>query len=75
MPQTFSKIIPVTSSIRTSCVDYVHPWTDSCLQAICGLYLYCMFDSLRVYGTVYVVCISILLLSLYFYNFAIHYEL
>ncbi|KAJ8924714.1 hypothetical protein NQ315_000866 [Exocentrus adspersus] len=53
MSQTFSKIIPVTSSIPTSCVDYVHPWTDSCLQAICGLYLYCMFDSLRVYGTVY----------------------
>ncbi|KAG5878145.1 hypothetical protein JTB14_032256 [Gonioctena quinquepunctata] len=53
MSQTFSKIIPVTAPIQTSCVDYVHPWTDSCLQAICGLYLYCMFDSLRVYGTVY----------------------
>lgn len=55
MPQTYSKFIPTTSTIPTTCVDYVHPWTDSCLQAICGLYLYCMFDSLRVYTTVYVV--------------------
>ncbi|CAG9821510.1 unnamed protein product [Phaedon cochleariae] len=54
MSQTFSKFIPVTAPISTSCVDYVHPWTDSCLQATCGLYLYCMFDSFRVYGTVYV---------------------
>ncbi|CAH1996950.1 unnamed protein product [Acanthoscelides obtectus] len=55
MPQTYSKFIPVTAPITTSCVDYVHPWTDSCLQAICGLYLYCMLESLRIYGTVYMV--------------------
>nr|CAH7717208.1 unnamed protein product [Callosobruchus chinensis] len=53
MPQTYSKFIPVTAPIPTTCVDYVHPWTDSCLQAICGLYLYCMLESLRIYGTVY----------------------
>nr|CAI5843961.1 unnamed protein product [Callosobruchus analis] len=55
MPQTYSKFIPVTAPISTTCVDYVHPWTDSCLQAICGLYLYCMLESLRIYGTVYMV--------------------
>ncbi|XP_074042806.1 transmembrane protein 135 isoform X1 [Leptinotarsa decemlineata] len=53
MSQSYSKFIPITAPIQTTCVDYVHPWTDSCLQGICGLYLYCMFDSLRVYGTVY----------------------
>ncbi|XP_057655213.1 transmembrane protein 135-like [Diorhabda carinulata] len=53
MSQTFSKIIPVTSPITTSCMEYVHPWTESCAQATCGLYLYCIYDSLRIYGTVY----------------------
>lgn len=55
MSQVVSKIISVTTPISTSCVEYVHPWTDSCLQALCGLYVYCIYDSLRVYGTVYLV--------------------
>ncbi|CAH1108400.1 unnamed protein product [Psylliodes chrysocephalus] len=53
MSQTFSKIIPATAPIGVSCIDYVHPWTQSCLNATCGLYLYCIFDSFRVYSTVY----------------------
>ena len=56
MAQIYSKFpLPVTGTIKTTCIDYVHPWTDSCLQGISGLYLYAIFDSLRVYGTVYVV--------------------
>ncbi|KAJ3655471.1 hypothetical protein Zmor_014602 [Zophobas morio] len=55
MAQIYSKFpLPVTGTIKTTCIDYVHPWTDSCLQGISGLYLYAIFDSLRVYGTVYV---------------------
>lgn len=51
-----SKIpVPTTGTIPTTCVEYVHPWTNSCLQAVCGLYLYAIFDSLRIYGTVYMV--------------------
>lgn len=53
MAQVQSKIIPITSTIATSCTNYVHPWTDSCLQAISGLYLWCILDSLRIYTTVY----------------------
>ncbi|CAG9858019.1 unnamed protein product [Phyllotreta striolata] len=49
MPQTLSKMSP----IGVSCRDYVHPWTNSCLQASAGLYLYCVYDSFRVYSTVY----------------------
>jgi hypothetical protein len=57
MAQIHSKLpLPAIGTLKTSCMEYVHPWTNSCLQAACGLYFYAIFDSLRIYGTVYVVC-------------------
>ncbi|XP_050295670.1 transmembrane protein 135-like [Anthonomus grandis grandis] len=52
MPQVLSKI-PLSAPITTSCYQYVHPWNQSCSVAIAGCFLYCVFDSLRIYGTVY----------------------
>lgn len=57
MVQVQSKLSPISAT----CVEYVHPWTSSCLQAISGLYLYSVMDSLRIYGTVYVVRIVFVL--------------
>lgn len=53
MVQVLSKLVP----IRVTCQYYVHPWTDSCLEATVGLYTQAVLQSLRVYGTVYTVCI------------------
>lgn len=53
MVQVISKLSP----IDVTCIDYVHPWTNSCLEASAGLYLHCIYDSLRIYSTVYTVCI------------------
>lgn len=39
--------------LDVSCYTYVHPWKESCSTAIAGCFLYCIFDSLRIYGTVY----------------------
>lgn len=52
MAQTLSKIFNYTCS-EASCIEYVHPWSDNCLQATAGLYLCALVDSLRIYGTVY----------------------
>ncbi|KAL3275126.1 hypothetical protein HHI36_019897 [Cryptolaemus montrouzieri] len=52
MAQTLSKI-SVISPIYVSCTDYVHPWSNSCMQAICGLYFCSILYSLRMYTTVY----------------------
>lgn len=43
--------------ITTSCQDYVHPYTDSCLDATAGLFLHAVQASFRIYVTAYVVCI------------------
>lgn len=51
MVQIQSKLTP----IRVTCQEYVHPWTDSCLEATSGLYLHSFVGSLRIYATVYVV--------------------
>ncbi|KAK9885940.1 hypothetical protein WA026_013817 [Henosepilachna vigintioctopunctata] len=52
MAQSLSKI-PVFSPINTCCKDYVHPWTTSCMEALCGLYFCSILYSLRMYTTVY----------------------
>ncbi|CAG9761508.1 unnamed protein product [Ceutorhynchus assimilis] len=52
MSQIFSKLSP-SIPIDTTCFQYVHPWKESCSIAIAGCFLYCIFDSLRIYGTVY----------------------
>lgn len=51
MVQVLSKLTP----IEISCQSYVHPWTDSCVEATAGLFLYALFDSFRIYATVYLV--------------------
>lgn len=51
MVQVISKLAP----INASCIEYVHPWTKSCMEASAGLYLYSIYDSLRIYSTVYTV--------------------
>lgn len=51
MVQVLSKLSP----IGITCQAYVHPWTDSCIEATAGLYLYALFDSFRIYTTVYLV--------------------
>ncbi|KAH1008900.1 transmembrane protein 135 [Dendroctonus ponderosae] len=52
MSQVLSKI-SLSSPIFTTCHEYVHPWNQFCIPAIAGCFLYCIFDSLRIYGTVY----------------------
>lgn len=52
MAQSFSKI-SIFSPIQVSCHDYVHPWTDSCMDALCGLYYRAIIYSLKMYATVY----------------------
>ncbi|KAL1517740.1 hypothetical protein ABEB36_001471 [Hypothenemus hampei] len=53
MAPVHSKIIPLTAPITTTCFEYVHPWKASCSIAIAGCFFYSIFDSLRIYGTVY----------------------
>jgi len=50
MPARLSKL-----SIDASCMDYVHPWTDSCVSATTGLGLQTLQESLKIYTTVYIV--------------------
>lgn len=52
MPQVLSKL-PLSAPLTNTCLEYVHPWKESCSTAIAGCFLYCVFDSLRIYGTVY----------------------
>lgn len=60
MVQVISKLSP----IDVSCIEYVHPWTQSCLEASAGLYLHCIYDSFRIYGTVYTVRFSLEFITL-----------
>lgn len=50
MPPRLSKF-----SISANCVEYVHPWTNSCVSATAGLGLHALQESLRIYSTVYFV--------------------
>lgn len=43
------------ATIPTSCIEYVHPWTESCTIATAGLVLQAMQDSFRIYTAVYTV--------------------
>lgn len=43
-------------TIPTTCIEYVHPWTDSCRDATLGLLIHAFGHSLRTYTTVYLVC-------------------
>ncbi|XP_037035408.1 transmembrane protein 135-like [Bradysia coprophila] len=44
-----SKLAPIPST----CIQYVHPWTDSCTIATAGLILQAAQDSFRIYSAVY----------------------
>lgn len=44
-----SKLTPIPST----CIQYVHPWTDSCTIATAGLILQAAQDSFRIYSAVY----------------------
>lgn len=43
------------ATIPTSCIEYVHPWTESCTVATAGLVLEAAQDSFRIYTAVYAV--------------------
>lgn len=44
--------------VKTSCIEYVHPWTDSCVNATAGLLVVSALDSFRLYTIVYVVSLT-----------------
>lgn len=46
-----SKIMPISAT----CIEYVHPWTDSCSTATAGLLLQAIRESFRIYSAVYTV--------------------
>lgn len=46
-----SKLTPIAST----CIEYVHPWTDSCSIATAGLLLQAAQESFRIYSAVYTV--------------------
>lgn len=46
-----SKLTPIAAT----CIEYVHPWTDSCSIATAGLILQAAQESLRIYSAVYTV--------------------
>lgn len=50
MPARLSKL-----SFDGPCIDFVHPWTESCISATAGLGLHSLQESLRIYTTVYIV--------------------
>uniref|UniRef100_A0A1B0CE21 Putative conserved plasma membrane protein n=1 Tax=Lutzomyia longipalpis TaxID=7200 RepID=A0A1B0CE21_LUTLO len=39
--------------IPTTCVEYMHPWSDHCVNATAGLLLQSCSESLRIYSAVY----------------------
>ncbi|XP_012219245.1 transmembrane protein 135-like [Linepithema humile] len=50
MPAQLSKF-----SLDASCMEYAHPWTDSCVNAITGLGLHTLQESFKIYATVYII--------------------
>ena len=42
-------------TIPTTCVEYVHPWTESCSNATTVLGIHAVQESFRIYVTVYMV--------------------
>lgn len=50
---TYSKFAKIT----TSCQEYGHPYTDSCLDATAGLFLHAIQASFRIYVTAYVLAL------------------
>ncbi|KAG5679152.1 hypothetical protein PVAND_008743 [Polypedilum vanderplanki] len=40
--------------VPTTCIEYVHPWTDSCWNGSAGLLMVSSLDSFRIYTVVYV---------------------
>ena len=48
--------LPEYKTIETSCIEYVHPWNNSCTTATFELLVFAFFQSLKTYTTVYLVC-------------------
>jgi hypothetical protein len=53
-------------TIPTSCIQYVHPWTESCSSATTVLGVHALQESFRIYVTVYMVSTDLLNLMLVF---------
>jgi hypothetical protein len=51
MVQVQSKLMPIT----TTCIEYVHPWSNSCSIATAELLVVSAQDSFRIYSVVYLV--------------------
>jgi hypothetical protein len=51
MVQVQSKFLPIS----TTCIEYVHPWTDSCWNGTAGLLVQGAQESFRIYSVVYLV--------------------
>ncbi|KAL7016008.1 hypothetical protein ACKWTF_016772 [Chironomus riparius] len=47
-------VISKFQSVPTTCIEYVHPWTDSCWNGSAGLLIVSSLDSFRIYTLVYV---------------------
>lgn len=45
-------------TVPTTCIEYVHPWTDSCINANAGVVYVATLDSFKIYTAVYVVTLS-----------------
>lgn len=41
--------------VPTTCIEYVHPWVDSCVNGSAGLLVVSALDSFRIYSAVYIV--------------------
>lgn len=44
-------------TVPTTCIEYVHPWTDSCINANAGVVYVATLDSFKIYTAVYVVIV------------------
>nr|XP_022906472.1 transmembrane protein 135-like [Onthophagus taurus] len=49
----FSKLAP----IQIECKNYVHPWTESCLEATMGAYIQAIIFAFKIYGSVHLLAL------------------
>lgn len=66
-----SKLTPIAST----CIQYVHPWTDSCSIATAGLILQAAQDSFRIYSAVYTVITFLLYVQIRLFHSVLIFQL
>lgn len=54
-------ILSKCQTIDTTCIEYVHPWSNSCVLASLSLLAPCIKESLRIYIAAYSVRIFVFL--------------